>query len=344
MISTIISVALLASFAQGYAHMPRSYTTYENKQCVGTGTDILRDFQGTVAECEAKCDELDCIGFVRVHSGAPQHTGRCYFRGGDMERPYDYTSDDRDCYIPGQYGVDAVDDAMSFIFLSDVEYAYRNNYGDKVKHLIEWIADIGSQGYTFDDEYASYSVDSDLVIHGGDISDLDYGTWSALGTTGSSKGDDASDHLYSDHWQQLYDAGIPMISALGNHHFDLTKPSTSEPNTFVSQSYAKSKDLMGDDFEYKEFKNTHDKNGPSLFVSDFEGVQIVNLNYLVNSLEYSDQYNALSDALDDSKTTMFFGHFPLPGRTITRVTSLMNRFDGKAKYFCGHNHVRSGPC
>merc|ERR1711971_1015597 len=81
--------------------IPRSYTTYENKQCVGTGTDILRDFQGTVAECKAKCDELDCIGFIRVHSGASQHTGRCYFRGGDMERPYDYSSDDRDCYIPG---------------------------------------------------------------------------------------------------------------------------------------------------------------------------------------------------------------------------------------------------
>merc|ERR1712130_214165 len=159
------------------------------------------------------------------------------------------------------------------------------------------------------------------------------------------------DHLYSDHWQQLYDAGIPMISALGNHDFDLTKPSTSEPNKFVSQSYAKSKDLMGNDFEYKEFKNTHDKNGPSLFVSDFEGVQLVNLNYLANSLEYYDQYNALSDAMDDTKTTMFFGHFPITGgirapltNTIaSRLITLFNRFDGKAKYFGGHNHVRSGP-
>jgi len=83
---------------------PRAYTVYDNKQCEGTGTDILRDFVGTITECEAKCDELDCIGFIRVHSGAPEHEGRCYFRGGEMERPYEYTSDDRDCYVPGQYG------------------------------------------------------------------------------------------------------------------------------------------------------------------------------------------------------------------------------------------------
>jgi len=85
--------------------VPRSYTTYENKQCVGSDTDILRDFQGTVAECKAKCDELECIGFIRIHSGAPQQTGRCYFRGGEMQSPYDYTSDDRDCYVPGTNNV-----------------------------------------------------------------------------------------------------------------------------------------------------------------------------------------------------------------------------------------------
>merc|ERR1712129_84745 len=73
----------------------RTYTKYSNKQCEGTNTDILRDFVGTVAACEAKCDELNCIGFIRVQS-----TGRCYFRGGEMNRPYDYTSDERDCYIP----------------------------------------------------------------------------------------------------------------------------------------------------------------------------------------------------------------------------------------------------
>merc|ERR1712129_173118 len=82
---------------------PRTYTKYSNKQCEGTNTDILRDFDGTVAACEAKCDEVDCIGFIRVQS-----TGRCYFRGGEMNRPYDYTSDERDCYIP----VDEVDSIL----------------------------------------------------------------------------------------------------------------------------------------------------------------------------------------------------------------------------------------
>jgi len=78
----------------------RVYTVYENQQCEGTGTDILRDFEGTASECKAKCDELECIGFVRVNS-----TGKCYFRGGDVERPYEYSSDDRDCYIPDGYSM-----------------------------------------------------------------------------------------------------------------------------------------------------------------------------------------------------------------------------------------------
>merc|ERR1712244_153375 len=78
----------------------RVYTVYENQQCEGTGADILRDFEGTASECKAKCDELECIGFVRVNS-----SGKCYFRGGDVETPYNYTSDDRDCYIPDGYSM-----------------------------------------------------------------------------------------------------------------------------------------------------------------------------------------------------------------------------------------------
>jgi len=73
------------------------------------------------------------------------------------------------------------------------------------------------------------------------------------------------------------------------------------------------------------------------------------LNLLANSLEYDDQYNALSEALDDSKTTMFFGHYPIArglykfGTVLTRTTKLINRFGGEANYFCGHAHVKSGP-
>jgi len=311
-------------------------------------------------ECSTQATYTNRFGFVGCEDGYTQMSCNTWTTSTTLDAYY--FKDDR-CYIQqddhrDQYanGIccrlrerEPVDDAMSFIFLSDLEYAYRGHFGDKCKNLINWVKDIGSKGYTFDGEFASYSVDADLVIHGGDLSDLRWGVWGAKGTCGNCKGDDASDHLYSNHWQQLYDAGIPMISALGNHDYDPNDPKTAEPNKFVSQSYAKSKDLMGNDFEYKEFKNTHDENGPSLFVSDFEGVQIVNLNYLGNSLEYYDQYYALSDALDDTKTTMFFGHFPITGRapltstSLSRLITLIDRFDGKAKYFCGHNHVRSGP-
>merc|ERR1712154_625311 len=42
----------------------RQYSPHEGQQCVGTGDDILRDFEGTVEECERKCDELICIEVV----------------------------------------------------------------------------------------------------------------------------------------------------------------------------------------------------------------------------------------------------------------------------------------
>merc|ERR1719361_2993400 len=95
---------------------------------MGTGTDILRDFVGTVEECERKCDELQCIGFIRVHSGAPQHEGRCYFRGGEMQRPYDYTADDRDCYLPGVYG-----NARIVLHCDNELFAYEKSFTDDWK-------------------------------------------------------------------------------------------------------------------------------------------------------------------------------------------------------------------
>ena len=78
----------------------RSYTKYAGKTCDGT-SDLLRDFVGTYIECQAKCDELDCTGFVHVNSG--DYAGKCFFRGGRIKRPYSYAADDRDCYIPGSY-------------------------------------------------------------------------------------------------------------------------------------------------------------------------------------------------------------------------------------------------
>ena len=78
-----------------------AYEIYEGQQCWGTGDDILRDFVGEREDCALECDSRDdCVGFVRVNSGSQYHTGRCYFRGGGLQDPYDYSDDDRDCFEP----------------------------------------------------------------------------------------------------------------------------------------------------------------------------------------------------------------------------------------------------
>ena len=80
----------------------RKYTKYTDRQCRGTGDDILIDYFGTAEECKRKCDELDCIGFVRVNSGSELgHDGQCFFRSGEMNKPFYQGIDNRDCYLPG---------------------------------------------------------------------------------------------------------------------------------------------------------------------------------------------------------------------------------------------------
>ena len=70
------------------------------KQCWGLDDDVERDFEGTADECKARCEALNCVGFVRVNSGSV-YAGKCYFRGGGLQAPIDYAGDDRDCYEAG---------------------------------------------------------------------------------------------------------------------------------------------------------------------------------------------------------------------------------------------------
>jgi len=83
----------------------REYTKFDGLQCVGTEDDVWtnadgsRGMLGSIDECKAKCDELDCIGFVYPTTGGG--AGKCFLRGGTMGEPKEHTyNDGRDCYIP----------------------------------------------------------------------------------------------------------------------------------------------------------------------------------------------------------------------------------------------------
>lgn len=79
----------------------RSYAKYTGKTCSGTKQDTLREYAGTAAECQTKCEELDCVGFVRVNSDDGTNEGKCFFRGGELNHPEANTfGDNRDCFVP----------------------------------------------------------------------------------------------------------------------------------------------------------------------------------------------------------------------------------------------------
>jgi len=82
---------------------------YSGQQCEGFGPDLLVDFEGTAAECMAKCIELgdNCVGFVRVNYGIhlweSEEAGKCYFRSTALQQPYEYLEDFRDCFIRNEH-------------------------------------------------------------------------------------------------------------------------------------------------------------------------------------------------------------------------------------------------
>jgi hypothetical protein len=242
---------------------------------------------------------------------------------------------------------------FTVIFVSDVEAMYRGNRVDWCRNMVNYIKNLGREDSYFDDEFASVKIDPKLVVHGGDISDFTYGVWSW-----HKYGKRATKFLMDRIWGQLYDAGIPMISALGNHDYDEKREKirvNDEANEFVLQSYEKSKALMGNDLSYVEYR----KEGlPSQFVSDLWGFQFVNFN-----LKARFQQDGLKEGIDPNKKTMFFSHYPLmqydfededptsdwleagwKDNTFDDVVSTMRRFttsrDPRAHHFSGHLHGR----
>jgi hypothetical protein len=213
-----------------------------------------------------------------------------------------------------------------------METEYRGHLTKFCRKLVDYVKDLASSGLTFDGTFAHYQIKPDLVIHGGDISDGTYGTW-------DQEGSDAADVLFSDVWQQLYDAGIPMISGLGNHDFSTsyTDRTNQQANKFVLDSFLKTKSLLGQDFDFTEIIHPHvGADGPSLFKAEFRGFQIAHLNYHGLFMDPNGiQFDAFSNSLDRTKKTIFISHFPVSHQN---VKELVWEFPGAA-HLSGHVHV-----
>lgn len=230
-------------------------------------------------------------------------------------------------------------DAFTVIFVSDMETDYRGHTTGFSHAVVNYIKTLKDQNIFYDGAYANVKVATDLVIHGGDISDGKNGAW-------SKQGSGASDYLYYHVWQQLYDAGIPLISGLGNHDFnpgEYSQTAHAQAMKFVGDSLQKTQDLVGSsNFAYTVFNSK--EGGPALYKAEYRGVQIGHMNYqgLYKDGDGS-QFQTFDNALDRSKKTIFFSHFPLRAREYEQsstVENLISQFSNSA-HFSGHVHHKS---
>jgi hypothetical protein len=187
---------------------------------------------------------------------------------------------------------------------------------------MEYIKSFVEQNMFFDSN-PNDLIDPKLIIHGGDLSDTTY-AW----------GFDA-DTLFLDVYQQVYDAGIPFISILGNH--DLIGGDDGPPDTeaedFVRKSFEKAQYLA--DFTYEEIPRD-DNSVNSYFVANFRGLQLATVNHRLESTNNS-QWESFQSKLDNSKPALFFSHRPLWAQDGTLKT-FIETFKNPAHY-AGHVHV-----
>jgi Calcineurin-like phosphoesterase len=262
---------------------------------------------------------------------------------------------------------------FTIIFISDLENKYRGHDVPRSQYVINYVRDLKDDHLVFDEPYAQHVIDPKLVIHGGDISHMwscDNFEWFLLGGCRNPQDE------YRDVWNRLYKAGIPMISAFGNHDWRVRNGTgnpwdsgADEPrdketdyintwsNEFTTLSYEKSVKVTEGKFQYEEILPTGDI-GQSVYRATFGGIQIVNFNSAFNWQSYDrtengmvysadDQFARLSQTLDRSMKTIFFNHHPLnKGGAIGEQTpsvdtmiSLVREFGEGVAHFSGHYHV-----
>lgn len=260
-------------------------------------------------------------------------------------------------------------DIFAIVVMSDMEHKWRGHSTDRSRYVAEYIKNVKSLNLFFDDEYSAYPIDPQLIINTGDVSHY----WachnpSFLFRSGSCR---TPDDEFVDIWQQLYDAGIPMISAYGNHDW---KPRLGTGNYYTGKTPGKDRDEETDnintwssefvqktyetsaamgEIEFEAIAPTGDI-GQNMYKSSFRGLQIASFNSAYNWQSYDDsgifsaddQFLELANSLDQSKPTLFFSHFPLSstrldGQTPTRenAISLIQQFPESTHHFAGHYHA-----
>ena len=262
-----------------------------------------------------------------------------------------------DCKDPGDAEIKE-DEPFTIIFISDLENKYRGHSIGRSHYVVSQIKDLEKKEIYFEGDYSGFKVDPKLVIHGGDISHL----WSCKNFWGCRD----PDAEFRDIWNQLYDSGIPMISAFGNHDWDSaidtgnydkwrgddarteeTNLINRQSNEFVRKSFSKSKDVTNGALTYIEFPPEGDI-GQSMYKASFRGLQIGHFgcssdweSYDVNDADIhtaKSQRESLDQSLDRDVPTLFFSHYPVKSQPVLK--DIIWQFP-IATFFSGHVHIAS---
>lgn len=277
------------------------------------------------------------------------------------------------------------DHFYTIIFLSDMENKYRGHTLERSRFVANYIASslkqpqqhTGNnneqpQQFFFDNEYNHIPIQNpQLIINGGDISHF----WACKYPSYLFGGGCRKPEIeFQDIWNIFYNAGMPLISAYGNHDWRPRKgtgnPVRGTPrlprtitadninrwsSEFVEMSYQKTMDFIGaPTFSYQSIPPTGEI-GQSMYRSEFRGLQIVSFNAAYNWQSYDtngtiynadSQFEQLTHLLNRTQPTLFFSHFPLSAtriqnQTPTRdqVKALIREFPVGTHHFAGHYHA-----
>lgn len=223
------------------------------------------------------------------------------------------------------------DEPFTVVVIGDPEARMRGNTNEEVAGYVRDLADYRTTTVEyFDHDGGTHRIDPELVLLAGDIS-ADRGT-----------SVDADMPLY----QPLYDAGIAMVAAFGNHDWEPVTFSDGSPgysvaghlsnestNAFTRETYRRSAQL-GADFRYREV-GPASVHGPAAFHATYRGVEIVNLgSYLYQpSYRYPDGWPLSCNLLAGGAGCQIFVSAEAQ---IERMEALLTPEDGSTALFLQH--------
>ena len=76
-----------------------NYKIYPGYDCTGSETEIFIKDKDTAQDCADECSRRSyCVGFTYINSESDSLNGECTLHAGELNDPFVFTEDDRDCY------------------------------------------------------------------------------------------------------------------------------------------------------------------------------------------------------------------------------------------------------